>query len=99
MTGREIVVAWRKWLQSPEGQKCSDARTLGRVDPERYLINRLERSFHAGIAAADRAALEVLTPDELAWLRQAVLELREPTSTSGDNELGRLIAKLLREEG
>lgn len=42
-----------EWLDGPEGVRAQDAWTLlGSNDPDRYLRNRLQRAFLAGMEAA-----------------------------------------------
>jgi hypothetical protein len=50
MDGKEIVARWKAWCATPEGAKC-----LGGVAEGKYLRNRLELAFHAGIEAAELA--------------------------------------------
>jgi hypothetical protein len=56
MEGPEMVKAWKHWLDGAEGKKCADSNTIG-TGPRwrRYLENRLQMAFYAGIEAADNA--------------------------------------------
>lgn len=59
MEGTKIVVAWKEWLDSEEGRNASDPTSLGTsLSARQYLENRLNRAFHAGIKAAEKAEAE-----------------------------------------
>ena len=47
----ELAIKRDEWFGSEEGRKCCDAATLGHIQPERFLRNRLERAFLAGAKA------------------------------------------------
>ncbi len=47
LSGEDISKAWRCWMETSEGEECSEGSTHGV-----YLTNRLERAFQAGARAA-----------------------------------------------
>ena len=52
--GQELAEAWRKWLRTEEGKRCTDARTLGAEENQAvYLRNRLWWAFMAGARAVE----------------------------------------------
>jgi len=70
-----IAKARDKWLESEQGQKCSQVGTLS-SNPT-YLINRLEAAFVAGYNAATdgfalaKMVLELLSIGGDGWTRRA----------------------------
>jgi hypothetical protein len=45
-----IMIAWEKWIESPEGKCCIEPLPTASI----YQINRLHRAFNAGIAWAEK---------------------------------------------
>lgn len=62
MNGKQLSVAWKAWLASPEGVRCSDMIGLSlRPADRKYLLNRLELAFQAGVRAAESEAAALRT--------------------------------------
>lgn len=66
MNGQQLSAAWKAWLASPEGVRCSNMMLP--ASRRKYLLNRLELAFQAGAAAAEseaalRTALRITSRD------------------------------------
>lgn len=46
-------VAWENWKNSPDGRAAANALTLGIAEPDKYLTNRLQSAFEAGVKYAE----------------------------------------------
>jgi len=53
VSGQEAAMAWNKWRESPDGERCAEGTATGE-----YLENRLWRAFMAGVKSTEPARTE-----------------------------------------
>lgn len=54
MKTHPLVVSFSEWLQSDQGQSCSDPSFCISLRYRQYLENRLWHAFQAGVAAQEK---------------------------------------------